>query len=64
MQATTSRENRSLLFGEPSESPLPDDVEHWLLVYRELVDAIGAMLELTPTRAAEPPYRRQLRTRL
>lgn len=63
MQATTPREDRSLLFGEPSESSLPDDVEHWMRVYRELVDAVGEMLEQMPTQAAEAPYRRKLQTR-
>jgi hypothetical protein len=63
MQAATPREVRRLLSGEPAESRLPDDIQHWLLVYRELEAAVGEMLERMPTDAAEPPYRRRLRTR-
>jgi hypothetical protein len=63
MQATTPHEDRSLLLGEPADSQFPDDIEHWLRVYRELVDAIGEILEQMPTEAGEPPYGLQLRTR-
>jgi hypothetical protein len=34
-----------------------------LHVYRELVDAIGEILQQMPPQAAEPPYRPQLRIR-
>jgi hypothetical protein len=48
MEAIARHEDRYRLPGEPAETTNPDDIEHWRLVYTELLTTIDELLERPP----------------
>lgn len=63
MQAISPREDRYRLAGEPVDSALPDEIEHWRIVYRELLTTIDELLERTPAAAIASPEGSRLQMR-
>lgn len=63
MEAISRHEDRYRLPGEPVESALPDEIEHWRIVYRELLTTIDELMERLPAAAGASPEGSRLRTR-
>lgn len=63
MQAISPREDRYRLPGEPVDSALSDEIEHWRLVYRELLTTIDELLERLPAAVVASPEGSRLRRR-
>lgn len=57
MPTMAPRDERYRLAMEPAESALPDDIEHWQLVYEELLTFLDEMLERCGSASASPQVR-------